>query len=105
MAYGSGDDGATERAITESVARFRTVRDDVGGYTATGMAGLTALSLEDYDRGSILIEEAIRGSREAGDTGNATMPRTYSAAIPLRRGGPGAGPRAGRPNRRLRLPL
>jgi non-specific serine/threonine protein kinase len=86
LAYGQGDYEAAKRAAGESVELFGQIEDEVGGYTAVGMAGLIAISQRNYELGASLVEQGVRRSQAAGDTWNATMLRTYSAAIPLSQG-------------------
>jgi non-specific serine/threonine protein kinase len=86
LRYGRGSYDLAAEAIEASLDLFHLVGDDTGTYTATGMAGLTAISRDDFERGATLVEEAIRHFQAAGDTWTVTMLRTYSAAIPLNRG-------------------
>ena len=83
LAYGQAAYDVAATAVEESLGLFQAVGDETGGYTATGMAGLIAISHKDYERGAALVENAIRRSQVAGDTWNIAMLRTYSAAIPL----------------------
>jgi non-specific serine/threonine protein kinase len=86
LAYGQGAYDDAKRAVDESVELFRLTEDEVGGYTAVGMAGLIAISQKDYELGASLVEQGVRRGQAAGDTWNVTMLRTYSAAIPLSQG-------------------
>ena len=78
--------GPQRRLAEEGVELFRRVGDSLGEEYALGMLGFALLVEEDFDKATMVLEQALTMATERGDHANAAHLLNHLAVVPLRRG-------------------